>query len=185
MRSFLAAHAALLLRLARGATRPGDRIEPEDVANEAVAALLGAAERGTLVASDIANAEAYLRIVVRHAAMRARTRRSAGERPSAEDDDLDGVVERFGGEADPNPEEATARALDARKTLDAIKAKLRPRDAVAFALMVEDGQSIDEVAASLGTTANNVYQMRFRILEVVREITGVDMSNTARKSGGV
>ena len=122
----------------------------------------------------IENVEAYLRVVVRNAAHRARAKGKRGGE-LARDGEIEAAADRsevLDADRPLNPEEMTQRANDARKRLDAVKARLRPRDAVAFALLVEDGLSIEEVAKSLGTTANNVYQMRHRILAVVQEFSG-------------
>jgi DNA-directed RNA polymerase specialized sigma24 family protein len=83
----------------------------------------------------------------------------------------------------PSPEQLTADALTARRTLNALKQKLRPRDAVAFALLVEDGLSIEETAAALGATTNNVYQMRHRILAAARELALDEHVSTSSRGG--
>jgi|GEM_PF-2869451 len=174
VRPFLEAHAALILRLAKTTVGPHEPASADDVANEVVVSLLRAASKGTFSPDRVENAEAYLRIVVRHAAHRARTRsRSYGE--VAREGDV-AEIEREAPSSGrlPDPETLTRRAHDARKTLEAIKAKLRPRDAVAFALLVEEGLDIDEVARALGTTTNNVYQMRHRILAVARAMHADD-----------
>jgi RNA polymerase sigma factor (sigma-70 family) len=173
MRAFLELHAALILRLARGVVRDrGDRVEPEDVAQEVVATLLQLHRGGTFDPARVENIEAYMRVVVRRAAHRARTRRGMLERLAA-DGDLTGIAEgegRVDVEAAPTPEDAAERAIDRRRILEAVKARLRPRDALAFALLVEEGLAIEEVARRLGTTANNVYQMRHRILAAARQV---------------
>jgi RNA polymerase sigma factor (sigma-70 family) len=175
MRAFLAAHATLILRLARSVVRPnGEPIEAEDVAQEVVATLLRLHAGGTFDPARVENPEAYLRVVVRRAARRAAGRRALVERVG-EGDDVAGIAREAGAldaEPAPSPEEIAKRSHDARRMLAAIKATLRPRDAVAFALLIEDGLDIHEVATRLGTTANNVYQMRHRILTAARELLG-------------
>jgi RNA polymerase sigma factor (sigma-70 family) len=191
MRAFLDAHAAVILRLARGVVRErGDTVEPEDVAQEVIARLIHLNRSGTFDPAVIENPEAYLRVAVRHAAHRARTRRSALERVASEGDasSLADELHRLDEEPAPTPEEATAQALDRRRAIEALKARLRPRDAAAFALLIEEGLDIAEVAARLGTSANNVYQMRHRILAAARELAdedpGTGRAGTASKESG-
>jgi RNA polymerase sigma factor (sigma-70 family) len=185
MRAFLDTHAALIMRLARSLVRErGEAVEPHDVAQEVIVALLQLHKAGSFDPARIENPEAYLRVVVRNAAHRARTRRKLVERV-ADDGDLTGIAEqaaRIDAESVPTPEEITKRAHDARRTIELLKSKLRPRDAVAFALLVEEGLEIDEVAARLGTTANNVYQMRHRILTTAREFLGKEEARQALDS---
>jgi len=173
MRAFLDDYAAMILGLARSVVRArNESIEPEDVAQEVIATLLQLHRAGRFDPARIEHVEAYLRTVVRHAASRARTRRKLVESLVA-DGDLSQVAEeaaRLDAESTPTPEEITKRAHDARHLLETLKARLRPRDALAFSLLVEDGLGIDEVARALGTTANNVYQMRHRIVTAAREI---------------
>ena len=174
VRRFLDDHAALILRLARGVVRDqGEAVAPDDVAQEVIVALLKMHAAGTFDPARIENPEAYLRVVVRNAASRARRRRSA-ERVGRERDlgETADANEDFSPESIASPEDVARRALDARRTLEALKLELRPRDALVLALLVEEGLTIDEVAERLGTTLNNVYQMRHRILTAAREIVG-------------
>jgi RNA polymerase sigma factor (sigma-70 family) len=172
MREFLHEHAGLIQRLARGATPAGrGGIDPQDVAQEVVLTLLRSHRSGSFDPGRVENVEAYLRVVVTNAARRAHGRRREGT--LADDADMEVMVHdaaKHGPESSPTTEDLTQRAMDARKRLDDLKSRLRPRDAVAFALLVEDGLSIEEAAQALGTTANNVYQMRHRILTIAREL---------------
>ncbi|MFZ5892403.1 MAG: sigma-70 family RNA polymerase sigma factor [Myxococcota bacterium] len=172
MREFLDTYAALIVRYSRAELGNGRRsLEAGDVAHEVIESLLRLHREGSFDPRALERPEAYLRVVVRRAAQRARLRsRRAGEVAAKEA--VDELAERSElGVVDdvPTPEQLTGDALDARYTLTALKQKLRPRDAAAFALLVEDGLSIEETAAALGTTPNNVYQMRHRILAVARE----------------
>jgi RNA polymerase sigma factor (sigma-70 family) len=183
MRAFLEAHAAVILRLARGVMRErGDRVEPEDVAQEVIAQLIRLHLAGTFDPAVIANPEAYLRVAVRNAAHRARTRRGTLERV-ASDGDVTSVADdlrRVDVDSPPTPEEATEHALDRRRAIETIKARLRPRDAAVFALLVEEGLDIDEVAGRLGTSANNVYQIRHRILTAARQFAQEKAAETSQ-----
>jgi RNA polymerase sigma factor (sigma-70 family) len=187
VRAFLDTHAALILRLARAVTRPGEGVAPEDLAQEVMVGLLRMASEGRFDPARIENVEAYLRVVVRNAANYARRRRASTEQVGR-DADAGEAVELGRIELEPasSPEDLTRRALDARRRLDALKAALRPRDALVLALLVEEGLEIVEVAARLGTTLNNVYQMRHRILAAAREILGKeDAAAVLESSRGV
>jgi RNA polymerase sigma factor (sigma-70 family) len=191
MREFLQTHAALIQRLARGAV-PGRRgLDPQDVAQEVVLTLLRSHRAGAFDPARVENPEGYLRVVVANATRRAHSRKRGDA--VAEDAELAEMAEeaaKRGPDSTPSIEELTQRALDARRRIEELKAMLRPRDAVAFALLVEDGLSIEEAAATLGTTANNVYQMRHRILTAARELepgsvrAGRPDGSTLERNGG-
>jgi RNA polymerase sigma factor (sigma-70 family) len=156
MREFLDTYAALILRIARAELRRGPQSLPaRDVAREAIESLLRLNRQGAFEPSTLPQPEAYLRVVVRRAAQRA-------ERAELHSSDLD------------KTEELTGDALVARQTLTAIEQKLRPREAAAFALLVEDGLTIEETALALGTTPNNVREMRRRALAAARELGGAE-----------
>lgn len=162
MHELLRVHAALLLRLARAATR-GVEADAKDVAQEVAATLLRMHREGRIDPETLAVPEAYLRVAVRHAAARrTRRREDVGRDP----DDVLAALDAA--DSLPTPEEVTAEAHDRRRWLQDLKAQLRPRDAVAFALLVEDGLTIEETARALGSTTNNVHQMRHRILGVAK-----------------
>jgi RNA polymerase sigma factor (sigma-70 family) len=156
------------LRLARRCVARADPMEPEDVAHEAIVALLASADRGGVKPSQIENPEAYLFTVVRHAADRVRRKRR--EQLVRDVENEHDSAPALAIDPAPGPEVVAADADNVRKTLESIKARLRPRDAVAFALLVEDGCDIDEVARAMGVTANHVYQMRHRILQVANDV---------------
>lgn len=173
MRSFVDLHAPLILRLARASA--GSRDEAFEVAQEVVVTLLAAHARGRLDPAAIENPEAYLRVAVRHAVVRGRRSRDA--RRISDDALLEELPSPTA-----NPEETRRSAIDARRWLETLKSRLRPRDAVAFALLVEDGLDIEEVATALGTTANNVYQMRHRILAAAKALQD-EMPSSSRGAG--
>jgi RNA polymerase sigma factor (sigma-70 family) len=185
MRAFLEAHVPTILRLAKSVVRMGGGVEPEDVAQEVIVRLMHLNRAGTFDPARIENPEAYLRIAVRNAAHRARARRGVLERGPSDGETRDGSDHAPGVDSEPapTPEEATQRARDCRRRLEALKARLRPRDATAFALLVEEGLDIDEVAQRLGTTANNVYQMRHRILTAARELEQEEQLEPGSLSG--
>lgn len=172
MRSFLQLHAAFIARLARFEARPP--ADPNDVAQEVVASLLKQHAAAKFDPAKLENPEAYLRVVVRNSARAARARAA---REHAEGDDRLDEVPASGR----TPEDVTRDAIDTRKLLERVKERLRPRDAVAFALLVEDGLDIEDVAKAMGTTTNNVYQMRHRILAVAREVqsSSIDLGGAA------
>ena len=161
MRSFLEVHAPLIWRLALGNVRVAS--DAHDVAQDVMASLLKQHAEGRLDPASIENPEAFLRVVVRNAA------RTAGTRASRVRSDGDEQLHEVP-TSQPTPEEATRDALDARQLIERLKGRLRPRDALAFGLLVEDGLGIEDVAKAMGTTTNNVYQMRHRILEASRAV---------------
>lgn len=172
MRAFLEVHAPLIWRLARREVRgPSDG---SDVAQEVMANLLKLHAEGRFDPTKIENVEAYLRIVVRNAV------RAAGARATRDRGDGDEALAEVAAPS-PSPEDATREAIDERRFIERLKARLRPRDALAFAMLVEDGLDIEDVATAMGTTANNVYQMRHRILAASREL----QSETMDAQGGV
>ncbi|MGZ3423881.1 MAG: sigma-70 family RNA polymerase sigma factor [Polyangiales bacterium] len=171
MNSFLQTHAAFVLRVARGEVS-GSSVDARDVAQDVVQTLLAMHAKGSFSPAKVENGEAYLRVVVRNAATRARRRK--------EQVSDDGDVEQLAVEV-VEPDEETR---DRKKHLEELKSKLRPRDAVAFAFLVEDGLSIEETAKALGTNPNNVYQMRHRILAVAQELLGKEAEITRLMEGG-
>lgn len=181
MRAFLEAHAPLILRLAR-TYAPRGGADPRDVAQNVMLALIRWNNSGSFKPDTLESPEAYLRVVVRNAALRSARKRGVGEQVSAEGD-IESISDAHA-DRPPTPEELTREAIDKRRWLEQIKAKLRPRDAVAFSLLVEDGLAIEDVAKALGTTPNNVYQMRHRILTAVRELTGNDSAADDLKERG-
>lgn len=168
MTEFIELYAPFVARCARAEASRVRGIDANDVAQAVLARLIEAHAEGRFEPARLDTPEAYLRTVVRNAATRVGRRAKA--EPIGRTSD---VAEREGVDELPDPELALAERRDARVWLQTVKARLRPRDALAFALLVEDGCSIDEAARALGTNANNVYQMRHRILQTVRELEAV------------
>jgi RNA polymerase sigma factor (sigma-70 family) len=172
---FLEMHAALVLRLARKLARPP--LSAEDVAQEAASSLLRWHRQGAFEPEKVENVEAYLRVVVRNVA--SREARRVRELSPALDRNVGGL----------SPEQPAYQAafgeeeLEARALLERLKASLRPRDALVFALLVEDGLTMDEVAETLGTTMNNVYQIRHRIRSRARELLDGSSAEHAEPGG--
>jgi DNA-directed RNA polymerase specialized sigma24 family protein len=112
-------------------------------------------------------------VIVRNAARRAclRVRRGGVLTAEGSADALDEAASTSHAHAgsESSPEDIVHHTRDARRTLDELKERLRPREVAALSLLCEGGLSIEEVAATLRTTANNVYQMRHRILVAARE----------------
>jgi RNA polymerase sigma factor (sigma-70 family) len=162
---FLSAHGALIHRLACELVRRGDgRHYALDVEQEVLTALLLLSRKGRFRPERVEHPAAYLRAVVRRTARRAlvcATRESLAPAP----EEVKADSERF-----PTPEAATLRADTARRTLQDLKSELRPRDAMVFALLIEEGLDIGEVADRLGCTRNNVYQIRHRILAAAKRL---------------
>ncbi|HEY2511275.1 MAG TPA: sigma-70 family RNA polymerase sigma factor [Polyangiaceae bacterium] len=174
MRAFLETYAAFILRLARGVVGEArGALTAEDLAHEVIVDLLRMHDAGTFDPARVENPEGYLRVVVRNAGHRARRRTTRGEALGRADDAA--APGEDGGppldsERAPSPEELTRRTLDARRTLERLKRALRPRDALVLALLVEERLDIEEIAVRIGTTRNNIYQIRHRILEAAREV---------------
>lgn len=163
---FVAEQAGRIDRLARAVSRGGALDEARDVAQEVALSLLRVAHRGHLDPARIEHVEAYLRVAVRNGTRRARARR---REELLHDGDVDALAEaRAAGEH--ASEHGAAIGLDRRRTAARLHARLRPRDAQAFALMIHEGLAIDEVARTLGTTTNHVHQMRHRILGEARKL---------------
>src|SRR5262245_48219962 len=108
MHDFLATHTALIVRLAcHFVGRSHGSLDPGDVAHEVVVSLLRMHAQGSFDPRRLEHPEAYLRVVVRRAALRAARRdRRAGE--LSFDGDLDERSERneaFEASRVPSPEE--------------------------------------------------------------------------------
>jgi len=154
----------LILNLARAAVRKmTTTLDSRDVAQEAVTTLLER-ERNRPRLMQVRDLRAYLAAVVRNTALRAalRTRRS-GE-PTPEGDWMEtSRGDALGGNR-VTPEEIAASLEEARQRVREIMSRLRPRDAAAFELIVQQGLNTREIAEQLATSENHVHQMRHRIL---------------------
>ncbi len=173
LQDFVNEHGALVLKHARTHVRiHGEKIAPEDVAREMELILRQLAEKLGVTPSSIVSPDAYLRAIVLHASRRARRRRTLIEQIAA-GDDLQAISDDLGAldadlpdpPANPGPEAIAARAL-----LDELKAKLEPRDALIFALLIEDEASVEETARLLTTPASEVVATRQRILRRAEEM---------------
>lgn len=160
---FVEAHVGRIDRLARAIARD----DAPDVAQDVALSLLRVARRGQLDPARIEHVEAYLRVAVRNRTRRARAHL---REHLALDGDVAALADAHGRGAHEEPERSGAWALDRSRTAERLHARLRPRDAQAFALMVREGLAIDEVAQALGVTTNHVHQMRHRILGEARRM---------------
>jgi hypothetical protein len=170
VQDFLDEHRALILRHARAHVNvPSDKITPEDVAREIELELTQLGARG-LTAASIDAPDAYVRSLVKHAAGRARRRRTLVEQLAA-GDDLEALANDLGAlDADlaPLPEPASPGAMAARATLEKVKDALSPSDALVFALLIEDDSALDDVAAWLGVSLPEAAAARDRVLETAK-----------------
>jgi RNA polymerase sigma factor (sigma-70 family) len=178
MRDFLRTHRELIMRVAGTLVRgQGGRIETADLAHDVIVHLLVKHEEGAFDPLSVVNAEAYLRVVMRNALRRRRHQERRCVRVS-EDGDMETMGEgasRAGVQQLTRLDRAAPdRALDVRRTFEMLVRTLRPRDARALELLVKRGMPIDEVAATLATSVNNIYQMRHRILCAARALDDAD-----------
>lgn len=176
MQEFLTEHRALVLKHARAHVKTSqDKVPAEDVARELELVLLQLHKTKGLEAADIPSPEGYIRSLVLHAAHRAKRRRTLIEQISA-GDDLQAVGEDLTAlDADlPDlPSPITQEAREAFETLEKLKAKLSARDALIFALLVEDELGVEGVARVLSTPLSDVVSARERILRAAAEL-GID-----------
>jgi DNA-directed RNA polymerase specialized sigma24 family protein len=167
VREFLKAHGHLVLKHARTHCRVnGEKIPPEDVAREMELEVQQlAAERG-IEADAIASPDGFLRAIALHACGRAKRRLKLVEQVAA-GDDLTAVSEDLRALDGDLPEvspEITETARIAQERLDSVKRQLAPRDALVFALLIEDDSNLDDVARTLSTPIDEVEAARERIL---------------------
>lgn len=167
---FLEEHAPRIRRLANAMLR-GRRhgVDAVDIAHDVMVTLMQLSARGTFDPARLESVEAYLRAVVRNAARRACSRRRSLEQV-LDDGDVSRLADESAGAL--APEDSSGEAIDDRRWLTALATRLRPRDLVAFRLLVAEGRAIEDVARTLGTTTNNVYQMRHRILTTAKLLMG-------------
>ena len=167
LQNFLNEHGALVLKHARTHVRVhGEKIAAEDVAREMELILRQLAERKGVTASSIESADSYLRAIVLHAARRAKRRHTLIQQIAA-GDDLQAISDDLGAlDADlpEPPAPRTAESIAARKILDELKGKLAPRDALVFALVIEDDTSIEDASRVIAMPPSEVAAARDRIL---------------------
>lgn len=160
MHTFVENHTRFIYTAAaRVARRHG--LDAHDVAHDAIAALLHLHAIGSFDPGQIRERERYLRTVVRNTAHKT-ARRAHRHVPAS--DRLEPLID----EDAPSP--AVEDSIDARSWLVVLKQRLRPREADAFALLIDEDQPIAEIAAALSTNPNNVYQMRHRVRTAARTL---------------
>jgi hypothetical protein len=183
VKAFVSEHGALLLKHARAHIRSsGEKTAPADVARELELMLqqLGAANQD--LEASIVSPDAFVRSIVLPAARRAKRRQTLIEQIAAGDDlstisddlaalDADLPVVKSGVSSD---------ATEASTVIDALKAKLAPRDALVFALLIEDDSDIDGVARILSMAMSDVEEARARILATARE-AGIEGEDARRE----
>ena len=187
VREFLNEHRDLVLKHARAYVRKASELVPaEDVARELELELSQLARHHGLDPHAVASPDLLLRGMVKHAAGRAKRRRKLVEQIAA-GDDLQAVSDDLAAlDADLSASLSGAgkgaeTARWARATLDAVKAKLTPRDALVFALLIEDDQTLAEVGGTLALGADAVEQARARILEIAgRQLAAFESEAAAR-----
>jgi DNA-directed RNA polymerase specialized sigma24 family protein len=167
VREFVNEHRSLLLKHARIYVRANaEKIPAEDVAREIELVVMQLAKERGVDEASVKSPDLFIRTVVRHAAGRAKRRRKLIEQVAAGDDlqaftdDLAALDRDL---PDP-PAPSTPLSQAARTTLDGIKDALKPRDALVFALLIEDDATVEDVARSLAMPLSEVHEARVRIL---------------------
>ncbi len=167
VRDFVYEHRALILKHARTHARAnGDKVPAEDIAREMELVLEQLNQQKTIELGSVESPDAYLRGIVLHAARRAKRRRTLIDQIAA-GDDLQAISDDLGALDSDLPEAPlplSVEAKAARAALDGIREKLSPRDALIFALLIEDDASLDEVARILATSPSDVSGARERIM---------------------
>ena len=165
---FVADHRDLLFKHARAHVRAASElVAAEDVAREIELELSQLEGARGLNLANARSPDAVLRGIVKHAAGRARRRRKLIEQVAA-GDDLQAVSEDLALLDSDLPDvrlDVTAEATGARAKLDAVKARLAPRDALVFAALIEDDATVDDVADALSMPVQEIENARARILE--------------------
>jgi len=168
VRDFLSLHRALVDKHARTWVRVNaEKISAEDIAREIELEVTQLEKANGLDLGAIAAPDAFLRSLVKHACGRAKRRRKLIEQVAA-GDDLEAVSEDLAALDSDLPEPVvtpTNEAREARRELDKVKAKLSPRDALVYALLVEDDGTDDEVARALSMSHLEIADVGDRIAE--------------------
>lgn len=167
MREFVTEHRALLSKHARIYVRANaEKIPAEDVAREIELIVTQLSKERGLTSAQVKSPDAFIRAVVRHAAGRAKRRRKLIEQVAA-GDDLQAFTDDLSALDRDLPElefASTPKSSSARATLDGVKNALKPRDALVFALLVEDDATAEDVARMLTMPLSEVHEARKRIL---------------------
>lgn len=165
-RAFIAEHRALIYKHARAYARAhADKTSVEDIAREMELMLTQLGARGTSFA-ELPSPDAYFRVLVRHAIGRSRRRRTLIQQVAA-GDDLHAVSDDLAALDADLPEAPTPlgqEAREAREILEAVKERLKPWDRLAFALLIEDEESIEDAAAHITSPFADVSDARARII---------------------
>jgi DNA-directed RNA polymerase specialized sigma24 family protein len=168
VQEFVDEHRALILRHARRHVRgTGEKIPAEDVAREIELELTQLALHG-LAPVSIDSPDGYIRAIVKHAAGRAKRRRTLIAQLAA-GDDLDALsndLAALDADLPPRPTPPSAPEREARAAIDRVKDALTPTDALVFAFLVEDDESTLDVAAAMGVPVDDVVAARARIVGV-------------------
>jgi DNA-directed RNA polymerase specialized sigma24 family protein len=180
VRDFVHEHRALLVKHARHYVQANaEKIPLEDVAREIELECAQLASDRGVSYDQVAGADAFFRSIVKHAAGRAKRRRKLIEQIAA-GDDLEAFSEDLKAlDRDlPTPVlAADEMSKRARATLDTIKKRLPARDALVFALLVEDDSTLEEVARTLSLALSDVNAALGRALVIAEEL-GVDVPST-------
>jgi hypothetical protein len=152
LHKLLAQNRALFLKHARGYVRSsGEKIPPEDVAREMELEYVQLGKRGTSLPETVGQLDAWLRSTARHAGGRAKRRRKLVEQIAAGDDlgALSADLRALDDDLPDSSPQILRENEHAKETLDGLKRKVSPRDALVFALLFEDVADADEVARTL------------------------------------
>ena len=149
------------ISLSRGLTRAHVRhADDDDLAQDVLLSLLSAARGGRFDLAAVDDADAYLRVALRRQA--ARIRRRAESRVEDGSGDLDATPS----DGD-DPEKEVSERQDRALRVAAIAERLGPRDRLALRLIVGGTAEPRALADALGISANNAYQIQFRIRRAV------------------
>lgn len=166
-REFVREHRALIYKHARAYARAHpDKTSVEDIAREMELMLLELGERGVRFA-ELASPDAYFRVLVRHAGGRSRRRRTLIQQVAA-GDDLHAVsddLRALDADLPESPKPPDAEAVESRELLDAVKDTLSARDRLVFALLIDDDETVEDVAAHITTPFADIRAALERILK--------------------
>jgi hypothetical protein len=173
VQGFVNQHRPLILKHARSFVRAhGEKIAPEDVARELELVLLQLGQAKAIGHDAISAPDRYLRAIVLHAARRAKRRHTLIEQIAA-GDDLGAVTDdlrALDADLPDPPAPPSPEAIGARSLLDELVHKLSPRDALVFALLIEDDGQPDEVSLALSTPPDEIGASLANILKAAQEL---------------